>query len=885
MRSALFTVALLLVAAFATQAGAAPQLTKPPKLVRFVEAAYPAEEKAAGRQATVVLRLTIGLDGVVSEVGVETTAGAAFDAAALAAAKQFVFEPAEIDGVPAAIRILYKYEFTITREARKTGDVTGVVRNRKSKKPLAGIALGAGGKTAVTGADGRFALRDLPPGKQAISLSGPEITALRTEETVEADKATDVVYDVTPAEKVDPADKDDLEIVVVAPPLQKQVASVTVAADQGRRVPGTQGDVLKVVESMPGVARASTGSGALVVWGAAPQDTRVYVDGVRLPTLYHTGGVRSVFAGDLVKSIELVPGGYGATYGRGLGGIVVVATAPLEGDGVHGAVAADVIDAAAVVRAKLAPRLRIAAAFRKSYLDKTFSLATDRDVGDLFPIPRYNDGQLRLAYELGKDEHVEVAGLFSNDEVTRTVTTSDISATKRDERDISFNRVWARYRRTLSDGSPVDVVAFFGTDSTSLLNQFGGPVKSSLSTDSTLYGIRGSWRGRLSRHFTLGLGIDTEVVTSRVRRRGSLTVPAREGDVRVFGQLPPEGENNDEWRTAAGSVAPYAELELSLFGDRLRVLPGLRVEPFVTSASHRTPSANNVPPVGVLREENTVQPRLTMRWAATSRLAVTGSWGRYYQAPLAEDLSAVFGNPTLPLQRATHAVLGFAVKLTEKLGADLTLFHTSSSGLAARSPLETPVLAEALVPLGEGRTIGGQIVVRRELSDRLFGWVSYSLLKAERWDPVVDPNAPAGPASTSTFTLKKRLFDYDQTHLLTVVGSYDLGHGFEVGVRVRYATGFPRTPVVGALPDAGNQTYQPYFGAQSSIRLPAFFQSDVRFAKRFRFEGQSLEISLDLQNVTYRANVEEYSYSRDYSTRYAITGLPFLPVLGARYTF
>jgi hypothetical protein len=102
---------------------------------------------------------------------------------------------------------------------------------------------------------------------------------------------------------------------------------------------------------------------------------------------------------------------------------------------------------------------------------------------------------------------------------------------------------------------------------------------------------------------------------------------------------------------------------------------------------------------------------------------------------------------------------------------------------------------------------------------------------------------------------------------------------------VRYATGFPRTPIIGALPDARTGTYQPQFGAQSSIRLPAFFQSDVRFAKRFRFDGQSLEVSLDLQNVTYRANAEEYRYSPDYSTRGTITGLPFLPVLGARYTF
>ena len=45
-------------------------------------------------------------------------------------------------------------------------------------------------------------------------------------------------------------------------------------------MPGTQGDTLKVVQNLPGVARAALGSGALIVWGAAPADTRVYVDGV-----------------------------------------------------------------------------------------------------------------------------------------------------------------------------------------------------------------------------------------------------------------------------------------------------------------------------------------------------------------------------------------------------------------------------------------------------------------------------------------------------------------------------------------------------------------------------------------------------------------------------
>ena len=45
--------------------------------------------------------------------------------------------------------------------------------------------------------------------------------------------------------------------------------------------------------------------------------------------------------------------------------------------------------------------------------------------------------------------------------------------------------------------------------------------------------------------------------------------------------------------------------------------------------------------------------------------------------------------------------------------------------------------------------------------------------------------------------LAYRLFDQDQTHVLGLLASYDLGRGFEVGGRFRYATGMPRTPVVG----------------------------------------------------------------------------------------
>jgi hypothetical protein len=157
------------------------------------------------------------------------------------------------------------------------------------------------------------------------------------------------------------------------------------------------------------------------------------------------------------------------------------------------------------------------------------------------------------------------------------------------------------------------------------------------------------------------------------------------------------------------------------------------------------------------------------------------------------------------------------------------------------------------------------------MANRLFGWVSYTIMRSERTD--------GGSRAW-------RLFDYDQTHVFTGLASYDLGRGFELGSRFRYATGYPRTPVVGATYDARVDAYQPLFGAHNTTRVPAFVQLDVRFAKKFELGGNTrAEVYLDVQNVTYRKNPEEIVYNHNYTQKEYITGLPILPVLGGKLTW
>ena len=99
----------------------AQKLSKVPKQTKFVEAEYPKEAADKGIEAEVVLLLDINAQGKIDSVSVAepaTPAGMGFDEAAMVAAQQFEFEPAEMDGKPIAVQLSYRYKFKL--KARTT---------------------------------------------------------------------------------------------------------------------------------------------------------------------------------------------------------------------------------------------------------------------------------------------------------------------------------------------------------------------------------------------------------------------------------------------------------------------------------------------------------------------------------------------------------------------------------------------------------------------------------------------------------------------------------------------------------------------------------------------------------------------------------------------
>ena len=856
-----------------SRAAPAPKLTKPPELVEFVEAPYPEAELENPRAAQVVLAILIDAQGQVGEVQVLESAGEHFDAAAVDAVKRFRFTPAEIDNVPAPVKITYRYSFQEPPPPITTGSLKGVVRDKKTGQPLAGVRvrLGETGQ-AVTDANGRFEFIDVPAGSVQVTLESDTFTPLGTTEEIVAGQIIESAYDVElPVEEESDEPADDYEIVVRAPPkLERQVVGTSIVAEDARRLPGTQGDVLKVVESLPGVARSSAGSGEVIVWGAAPQDTRTYVGAVRIPMLYHFGGLRSLVHGDHVAGVELVPGGYGAAYGRGLGGLVLVKRKDPAQDELHGSLQADLLDASAAVSAPIGKKVSFNLAGRKSYIAELGSLLEDQSFQQFFTLPQYYDGQGRVRFQLAPNESIEVGGMISGDSRTRTQPSDNPELRSSETRALSFERVDITYTKTGNDGSIVTVVPWYGHDVASRTADFYG-VPQAQRTESHLAGFRGEWIGHFSDQLAGRVGLDFELVQSNSQRSGSLTTPPREGDPYVFGRAPSDQVNYDAWSSIAASAAPYAELDWTLFGGKVHVVPGLRVEPYITSTNRQRPADPDSPDLASLGSDIGAEPRLTVRYAPLDNLSFQAGGGYYRQPPLAADLSAVFGNPLLSVASGRHLLGGVKYSPWEVLSLEATFFSTQTWNIGSRNPAANPRVAQALVQEGEGRSIGAQFMVRKERAgSRYLGWIAYTVLRSERRD-----------AGDTAF----RLFDLDQTHMLTALVSYDLGAGFEFGVRARYATGFPRTPVTGAFYDARRGRYEPILGEQNTIRIPSFFQLDARLSKHFDFTTSKLEIYLDVQNATYNENAEEIAYSPDYTEQRYILGLPILPVLGARWDF
>ncbi len=831
------------------EAPATGVLTKAPVLERFVEAEYPPEAVAAGISGSVLLSLVIDERGQVTQVKViEPGPSPAFDAAALHAASQFVFSPAEIDGRPAAVEITYRYDFVLKREARPPPEapvaLEGRVLERGTRSPVPGAVIEAGGAVAEADAQGRFALRGVAPGTATVKVFSPSHLPFSVEETIEAGKVHEVEY------RLRRRHYDPFEAVVQGERERKEVAVHTLRLEEVRSLPGTQGDTLKVIQNLPGVARAPYGLGLLVVRGSAPQDTKVLVDGVEIPLLFHFGGLTSVVASESISRLDFHPGNFDARYGRATAGIVDVGTRDGRSE-FHGLAHLDLFDGQFLLEGPLGKGSFLASA-RRSWVDAVLAVALPKvapdAARDLRVAPRYYDYQLKVSQPLWGGTASVFA--FGSDDGLAFVTQTATGERPTLSFATTFHRLGARWEGDLGPRVRNQGVLALGYDRFDVAqgNDFG------VLSDIESVTVRDAFVLRAAESLSVEIGAD-----ALLRRfRYSIYAPPIQAPGEVGGALGGDTATRIGEQADGGWLAPglYAEADWRPF-PWLKIVPGLRLD-----ADSR------------LRHDLAwVDPRLTAIATLGDKTSLAAGVGLYREGPQPQETTRLFGNPDLGPSRAMHYSLGITQDLPWSSRLEVTGFAKTLSGLVTPTrALDAQGNLVHLSNAGSGEVWGVEMLLRRELAQGLFGWIAYTLSKSIRRD---DPTIPGYPAWHP--------FALDQTHILTLVLSWRLPGDYILGTRIRAVSGNPYTPFVGRVLDADTGRYRCLASNQTlSARAPGFFQADARIDKRWVFEGWMFSAYLDVQNVTNRSNAEFRFPNYDCTEQVFVPGLPFLPAFGLK---
>ncbi len=415
-------LALVFALASRSAAGAPPRIT-PPKPIDKTEAPYPPDGKG---DASVTVVLFIDRAGTVTDVTLREGASP-FAEAAMAAVKTWTFTPATRDDVPIASRISAVVTFHAPSQA-----------------------------------------------PQAIE---PDASQAQPQPTGHLGKPSPQAHVGTPQQH-----DDVIEVAVKGE--HEELGTIHIPRSQTRLIPGAFGDPFRVVEALPGMSPWLSGLPYFYVRGMSPENVGYFIDGIKIPLLFHVGSGPSTIAASLVDTVDLFPAAYPARYGRFAGAVIAGETVPPASQA-HGELQVRVFDAAAAVEVPFRDgRESALAAVRYGYTGLILSII------DPHYTLSYWDYQTRVSHRLPNGDQLSLFVFGSYDELDNYGSPTF---------HVQYHRADLRFDHPLHDGN-VRVAATFNYDDTmtALLTPTGA------GTSASLKGPGGRLRAELDTHVSKG---------------------------------------------------------------------------------------------------------------------------------------------------------------------------------------------------------------------------------------------------------------------------------------------------------------------------------------------------------------------------------------------
>lgn len=590
-------------------------------------------------------------------------------------------------------------------------------------------------------------------------------------------------------------------------------------------------DVLKTIQTLPGVQGGMDGFSGIFVRGGSDDENLLLLDGVPVYNAAHAFGIFSVFTPESVKKVTLYKSDFPARYAGRASSVVDVRTNDGDMNSMHGAVTVGIMTDAVHLEGPLddgktsfSVSGRLVHSLLFSPLMKAFDVPANYWFYDLNGKinHRFSDkDRLYLGIYRGNDH------LGLDDEYESTFG-GETRIDEKEETRMKWGNTIGTFRwnhvfgRRLFSNTTAFINSYHGSFGQSSLNDYHGKVLN----------------GYLEERFRFSSGIfDVGAKTDfdwnptpehSVKFGAAVTSHRYHPDSNVSAVFSKTGDSalRDTLYTNASSVqrgfeaSVYAEDDFSV-GEKLKIDAGVHLSLFATQGkSYLSP-----------------QPRLSLRYAMTDDLALKGGYARMAQyihklsssnISLPTDLWVPITKDIRPLvtDQVSSGVAFLGIK-----GWELTAeayWKWSENVLeykdAAANGSSAAEWSEA-VEMGSGRAYGVEFLARKT-DGPATGWLSYTWSHTDRI--FRDGSINAG---------KWFPYRYDRRHVITAFANYHFEKGIDFSALWTFASGGAMTLPTrsfSVMDYDGNVINVPYVETRSNYRLPADHRLDlsVNFTKQ-----------------------------------------------------
>lgn len=724
----------------------------------------------------------------------------------------------------------------------QTGVIKGRVYNQKNNEPIPFVNIiidGNPGQGATSDIDGRYTISRVEPGYTRLVASSVGYKKfISLDFLVTNSKTTDM--DIAMDEQITTLDQVEIKPSVVARNDEAPASLQILTIQEIERSPGSNRDISKVIQSLPGVASSPSFRNDIIVRGGGPGENRFYLDGVEIPYLNHfstqgaSGGPVGIINVDFIREVQLYSSAFPVNDGNALSSVMELKQIDGNREKFGGRFTLGSSDLGLTLNGPVTKNSSLIFSIRRSYLQLLFSALK------LPFLPTYNDYQLKYKIDLGKRDQLSVISIGALDKNKLNTGISNPDAFQRYVlQSLPVNNQWSYvfglvYRHFRKKGYDTWVLSrnMLNNEQIKYTNNVEVPDSLLLkyNSEETENKLRyegltdlGKWK------ITYGAGLEYARYTNKTYQKIYLGNQLRTLDYSSLIEM---------WKWGL-----FGNVTRTYFNERLSLSLGLRMD-----ANNYSNRMNNM--------LNQISPRFAASWAfVPDKFFLNFNIGRYYQLPAYTSLGfrsnrGTLVNDSLGIKyiSADHLVLGLEYQPKQNAKISLEGFYKryrnypfsieDSVALASKGTNFGAVGDEPLLSISKGRAYGFEILVRDANFYKFNIIMTYTFVRSEftNYSGQYIPSA------------------WDNRHLINVTIGRKFKYNWEVGAKWRFAGGQPYTPwdmnkssLVVAW-DAIGRGYLDY-SAFNTLRLRSFNQLDLRIDKGFYFKKWSLMFYLDIQNV------------------------------------